>query len=128
MKKLLLSFPGLLWASFSFAQFTDSTHYLVSYEATGVINKTNTGSSTVLSNALRLAVRQKRISLNSFNSWVYGWQQHDLSNNDFSSTLDFNLYKTLSRFYYWGLASFDKSYSLKINSRLQTGLGIAYNI
>lgn len=101
---------------------------MVGFTSTGVINKTNTGSSTIFSNGFRVGVRRKSISLNSSNSWVYGWQQHDLLNNDFSSTLDFNLYRSQSRFYYWGLANFDKSYSLKIKNRLQAGLGVAYNI
>jgi hypothetical protein len=55
-------------------------------------------------------------------------QRERLTNNDFTSTLDFNLYKTLPHFYYWGLANFDKSFSLKINQRLQVGLGVAYNV
>jgi hypothetical protein len=44
-----------------------------------------------------------------------------------SSLLDFNLYKTFPRFYYWGLLNYDKSYSLKIINRLQSGLGVAYS-
>lgn len=128
MKKVVLGLCILFSVTSSHAQFSDSTHYMVGVTSTGVINKTNTGSSTVFSNGLRFGVRRKSITLNSTNSWVYGWQQHDLLNNDFSSTLDFNLYKEPPHFYYWGLANFDKSYSLKIKNRLQTGLGVAYNI
>jgi hypothetical protein len=68
------------------------------------------------------------VRLNSTNSWIYGEQQRRLTNNDFTSTLDFNLYKTFPHFYYWGLLNYEKSYSLKINNRLQAGLGVAYNV
>ena len=52
----------------------------------------------------------------------------NLTNNDFSSIIDFNLFKTINNFYYWGLGSFDKSYLLKIDNRIQAGLGIGYSI
>lgn len=110
------------------SQFSDSVFHYVSYAATGVINKTNNASSYVLTNGLRFNINKKRIRLNSSNNWIYGEQQKRLTNNDFTSTLDFNLYKASSNFYYWGLANYEKSYSLKINNRLQAGLGLAYSI
>jgi hypothetical protein len=127
MKKLMVMAAALFCATLSFSQFNDSTHYMASYASTGVINKTNTRSSYVFSNILKFAMRQKSTTLNNFNSWTYGWQQRNLTNNDFSSTLDFNLYRTLPHFYYWGLTAYDKSYSLKINHRWQAGLGAAYS-
>ena len=87
------------------AQFSDSVHYYAGLTSSGSFNSTNTT-----------------------NSWLYGEQQRKLSNNDYTSTLDFNLYKTLPHFYYWGLANYTSSYSLKINSQYQGGLGIACNI
>ncbi len=110
------------------AQFNDSTHYYTNYTSTGTINKTRDASSYILSNALKFSVKKKSAVVNSSSSWLYGYQQHTLTNNDFSSSLDFNLYKTWPHFYYWGLGHFDKSYSLKINNRWQGGLGGAYNI
>ncbi|WP_347343813.1 DUF481 domain-containing protein [Mucilaginibacter sp. JRF] len=59
---------------------------------------------------------------------MYGRQQDELTNNDFSTMFDFNLYKTFPHFFYWGLANYNTSYSLKINNQLLTGLGIAYNL
>jgi len=82
----------------------------------------------VLTNGLRYNISKKSIRLNSTSSWIYGEQQNNLTNNDFTSTLDFSVFKARSHFYYWGLATYDKSYSLKINNRLQAGLGVAYNI
>ena len=112
----------------SYSQFNDSVHHQVIYASTGVINRTNETSSYVLNNVLKFNIRRKIISLNFSNSWIYGEQQNKLTNNDFTSTLDFSIYKNVHRFYYWGLGNFDKNYSLKINKRLQLGLGGAYNV
>lgn len=109
------------------AQFNDSTFYHLNYTSTGVLNKTNESRSYLLNNGFRFNVARKDVTMNFNTSWIYGEQIRVLTNNDFSSALDFNLYKTLPHFYYWGLATFDKSYSLKINSRVQAGLGAAYN-
>ncbi len=111
----------------SFAQFNDSTFYHTAFQSTGSINKTRDGSAYLLNNGLKFNVKRKDISLNFNNSWVYGKQTGVLSNNDFSSSLDFNLYKGIPHFYYWGSANYNTSYSLKINNQLLTGAGIAYN-
>ncbi len=128
LKNIIVFIPVMLSSVIAYSQFNDSIHHYVNFASTGIINKTNNGNSYVLTNGLRFNINKKNIRLNSTNNWMYGEQQKRLTNNDFNSTLDFNLYKSLSHFYYWGLASYDKSYSLKINNRLQTGLGIAYNI
>ncbi len=112
----------------AYAQFTDSTHYHVVYNSTGSVNKANNGSAYLLNNGLVFEVKKKDVSVNSSNSWVYGKSNGVLSNNDYSSYLNFNLYKTFPHFYYWGLANYNTSYSLKINSQLLAGLGAAYNV
>lgn len=119
---------SFLFCQISFAQFTDSTHYYINYSSAGIINKTNQIRSYVLTNSLKFSVSKKNYSLNSNSSWIYGKQQDLVSNNDFSSALDFNIYTKNEHLYYWGLAGFDKSVSLKINNRVQTGLGVGYNI
>jgi hypothetical protein len=120
----------MLWGCslHAFSQYNDSTHHYVNYVSTGTINKTNEGSSYVLNNALRFSISRKEYSLNTTNSWVYGKSLSDVSNNDFFSALDGNLYKTWDHFYYWALASYEKSLSLKINHRLQAGAGVGYSI
>jgi hypothetical protein len=111
------------------AQFSDSVTYYTGLNATGTYNKTNDGGELYnFNNAAKLSVRKKSVSLNSNTKWVYGQQSNVLTNNDFSSALDFNLYKSLPHFYYWGLANYTSSYSLKQNHQLQGGLGLAYNI
>jgi hypothetical protein len=114
----------------SVGQFNDTTNYYVNYSSTGIINKTNGGSSYVLNNNLRFSISRKRVSVNTTNAWIYGRQQSNLTNNDFSSGLDFNVYNkgTRRRFYYWGLGIYESSFSLKIHHRLQTGAGIGYNV
>lgn len=110
------------------AQFNDSITRYIGYTGTGVINKTNDGDSYVMNNNIRFNVRRKDVSLNAAAGWIYGEQNDRKTNNDFTSSLDFNLFKTFEHFYYWGLTSYEKSFSLKIDNRVQAGLGIAYNI
>ena len=128
MKNILLLLSTSLGCLGVAAQFNDSIHYRVNFGTTGIINKTNDGSSYVLSNALRLNLKKKDFTVNSTSSYIFGQQEKKVTNNDVSSTLDFNLAKTFKHFYYWGLANYDKSLSLKIVNRLQTGIGGAYNV
>lgn len=110
------------------AQFTDSTQYLFGYAFTGSINKTDDGTANLLNNAVKLGMKKKSISMNFNNAYVFGKQNGQLTNDDFSSAFDINLYKTFPHFNYWGLANFNKSFSLKINQQYLAGIGIAYNI
>lgn len=126
--KLLLLIKLILFGLVVQGQFNNSVTHHIQYGSTGIINKTNDGSSYVLTNVFRFNINKKSIRLNSTNSWIYGEQQKRLTNNDYTSTLDFNLFKTFPHFYYWGLANYEKSHSLKVNNRFQTGLGIAYNL
>lgn len=110
------------------AQFNDSIHHYIRFAATGIINKTDDTRSYLLSNTLRYNLREKNRSLNFNGSHVFGQQNKTTTNNEFSSTLDVNLFpKDSAKIYYWGLLNYDKSFSLKINSRMQTGIGLAYN-
>lgn len=128
MKKIITLLIGICLAKASVAQFSDSVTYYTGLNSTGTYNRTNDGGELYnLNNSARLSVRKKHVSLNSGTKWVYGKQKNTLTNNDFSSALDFNLYKTFPHFYYWGLANYASSYSLKQNHQLQGGLGIAYN-
>lgn len=106
----------------------DTVRYYLNYAATGMINKANSSNAYVFNNAVRLNISRKSASANVYASWIYGEQQKNLTNNDFSSGLDFNLYTSLRHFYYWGLATYNTSFSLKINGQLQAGLGIGYNV
>ena len=108
------------------AQFNDTLNYYVNYTSTGIVNKTNDGRSYVLNNNLRFSVSKKRVSSNTTTWWIYGKQNAINTNNDVMAALDFNIYEGRhpARFYTWGLASYESSLSLKINARIQMGLGV----
>ena len=125
---IILVIGFLCGAPDAFCQFSDSVNHYISYASTGTINKTNDGNSYVFTNVLKFNINRKDIAFNNTNSYIYGQQRRRLTNNDFSSAFDFNLYKTLPHFYYWGLAGYDRSFALKINNRLQAGLGGAYKL
>ncbi|PJJ84948.1 DUF481 domain-containing protein [Mucilaginibacter auburnensis] len=110
------------------AQYNDSTFYHVSFAPTGSINKANGNTAYLLNNNLKFNIRKKVISFNFTNTWIYGRQNVGLTNNDYSSFVDFNVYKGPEHFYYWGLLNYNTSYSLKINNQLLAGGGLAYNI
>lgn len=122
---LLLLF--LLSAATSVAQFTDSTQHLLNFSSTGIMNRTNEARSYIFNNGVRFGIRKKRLEFNSGANWIYGAQASIITNNDFSSYVDANLYRHSPNFYYWVLGTFDKSLSLRINNRVQTGAGVAYN-
>jgi len=44
------------------------------------------------------------------------------------SAVDIDLFKKTHKWYYWVLATYEKSYSLKIDNRFQAGGGIGYNL
>lgn len=128
MKHILTIAFILFISTATFAQYNDSTFYRATLTSTGSINKTNDGRANLLNNVVSFGIKKKDIVLNSTNSFVYGNQNNTLTNRDFSSSLFFNLYKTLPRFYYWGLLNYNTSYSLKINNQFLGGLGAAYSI
>src|SRR5215210_362407 len=101
----------------TFAQFTDSLTHLARFAASGNINSTNTSRSYLLTNEARFAIKNKKTAMNALVGWVYGESGSHLTNNDFVATYDFNLYNEKGNFYYWGLANYTTSFSLKINNQ-----------
>ncbi|OKS87625.1 DUF481 domain-containing protein [Mucilaginibacter polytrichastri] len=111
------------------AQFNDTTHYYTNFSSAGSINKTDQTSTYLLNNSFKFGIKKKTFAMNFNNNWIYGKADHIISNNDFATSLDFNLLRNDSaRFYYWGLANYTTSVSLKINNQLQAGTGGAYYI
>ncbi len=108
-------------------QFSDSVHYYGKFSSTGSINRTQDGRSYLLNNNFKVGVSKKKIALNATGGWIYGEQDSVKTNNDLTTSMDFSLFRGVRKIYYWGLANYDKSYSLKINDRFQGGGGIAYN-
>ncbi len=118
----------LVFVSSACAQYTDSTPYYAGLSSTGTFNKTNTSSSGLLNNGLTFSARKKAVKYNFHTKWLFGRQDGELTNNDLSSALDMNIYKTFPHFYYWGLLNYVSSYSLRIRQQLQAGGGVAYNV
>jgi hypothetical protein len=110
------------------AHHTDTAHFHYNYSGTGTLNNTNYMGSYIFDNVLKLSLLKQSSALNFTNSWVYGRQNSVLTNNDFTSSLDLGIYKTLKHFYYWALTNYTTSISLLINNQLQAGLGPGYNL
>jgi len=128
LKVLFLSFIYLLTSRYNaVAQFNDTTYYHVMFSPSGSINRTNDGTAYLSNNLLKFNIKKKDVVLNFTNTFVYGKQNKTLTNNDRSHQLDLDLFKTFPHFFYWGLVNYNKSYSLKINSQLLAGAGIAYS-
>lgn len=127
MKGFLLMTFVLLGSICSCAQFSDSVTHYFRVAASGNLNRSNSATAYLLSNEARYSVRKKHTTLNTVATWLYGEQGSNLTNNDFITTADFNLYRDSSNLYYWALANYTTNYSLKINNQFQSGLGLAYN-
>ena len=128
MNKLIILVLLSLCYQTASAQYDDTTHYHAVLASSGSINKTNTDRAYLLNNSLNFGIKKNNMVLNATNTWVYGKQNNTLTNNDFSSSLFFNLYTTFKHFYYWGLLNYNTSYSLKVNNQLLAGAGVAYSV
>jgi hypothetical protein len=83
------------------AQFTDSTRHYIRLSAAGNLNRSNNATAYLLTNGMRYSIKNSRTSFNAGANWLYGEQDHNLTNNDFNATADFNLYHDSSNLYYW---------------------------
>lgn len=127
-KLLSIAFFFCLVTTCANAQFTDSTQHHISFKTSGSINRSNDGNIYLLNNVLNYNVRKQDYGLDFNNAWIYGRQNNNLTNNDYTTLFDFDFHKTLPHFFYWGLVTYTTSYSLKINNQLQAGGGVAYSI
>ncbi len=102
-------------------QVEKPTSYHINYSSTAIANNNTDNSSFVTNNNLKFNVAKDNVYINTTNSWIYGSQTSGLTNNDFFSSLDFNLFHKPIKWYYWGIGSYEKSYSLKINEAFTYG-------
>ncbi|WP_262248047.1 DUF481 domain-containing protein [Parapedobacter soli] len=121
---LLLLLPAMADVQ---AQWNDSTHYFIKLSSTNSINRANDKSAYLFNNGLGFSIRKERVSLNWNNTWLFGEQNGAKTNNDFSTTFDANFYRPDRKFFYWGLANYNTSFSLKIKNQLLAGAGVAYS-
>jgi hypothetical protein len=111
-----------------YGQVNDSGYFHTRFTATGSFNRTRDGKTWLTNNAISLNSKKNNYVFNFNAAWIYSNFNRELTNNDFNATFDVNRYRKDRRFYLWGLAAFDKSYSLKIINRFQAGAGAACNI
>ena len=128
LNRISILFLFFMYTQYALAQYDDTAVYYVKANLTGVYNKTNTTESFLTNNSLRFAVSKKRTICNAYGSWVFGKQKTGLTNDDYNAAADFNVYNNNQLFFLWGYGAYDDSYSLKIDSRVQVGSGIGYDI
>jgi hypothetical protein len=100
----------------------------VGFIGTGSVNTTQSGTAYIFNNVLKSNVTGKYFTVNALNSYIYGQNESIKTNNDFLSIVDVDIFKKQKTFYYWALAGYEKSYSLNIGGRFQTGGGVGVNI
>jgi len=128
LNRIGILFLFFISTQYAHAQYDDTAVYYLKANLTGVYNKTNTTESYLTNNALRFAISKKRTILNMYGNWIYGKQKTGLTNNDYNISADFNVYDNNQVFFIWGYGAYDNSYSLKIDSRVQVGTGLGYDV
>lgn len=128
MAKWITAVACILIFKYTKGQSPDSARYSLHYAATGIINNTQASSSHVFNQILQTEFNKSQFSVTTFASWIYGRQNKQQSNNDFSSAVDVNYRFSNTRLVAWTLGTFDKSYSLKLNNRFQFGSGLSYDL
>jgi Protein of unknown function, DUF481 len=106
----------------------DTVIYSVHASSMGSFSKTNDLNSFLLNNVVKLGMTKGKFSMQTSNGWIYGKQSDVKINNDFTSVLEADYLKNIHKLYFWGIATFDKSYSLKIDYRYQVGGGPGYRL
>ena len=110
-----------------YAQFNDTVSHYINFSGTGNLNRTTPGGTTyLLNNAVKFMIDKKTFSVNSMASHIYGKNPTSKTNDDYLAILYVDILKGVQKFYYWGLTGFEKSFSLKVDSRFQAGVGVGY--
>jgi len=126
MKKIPLAVACIFLYAGARAQTDSLLRHKIRLASSGSFNHTEDGMTYLFNNALSYSYKQTKFTLNSNSTYIYGANPTDLTNNDFTTSLNFNYFSALPKVYYWGLANFTSSWSLKIKEQLQTGAGLAY--
>lgn len=109
------------------AQFSDTVHHFVGVSATGTINKTNNAATYLANQSGKFSLKKEKVLLNVSGSWVYGKQQNKITNNDVIAAFNCDVNLPVKNTYYWGLATYTSSYSLKVINQFQAGAGLAFD-
>jgi len=110
------------------SQNVDSVGYKVSLSSTGNFTRSNDLRGYLFNNIAKASRDGKNLFWQGTGGWIYSAQSGVKVNNDFTAVLESDVLKKRQRLYYWGMAAYDKSYSLKIDHRLQLGAGVGYTV
>lgn len=126
MIKIVFLLLSVFVSAVTMAQFNDSTFHYINFTGSGSLNKTTDGTSYMFNNGAKFGYEKKKFALNSGVNWIYGEDQVKRTNNDYAAFVDIDVLKSHKPIYFWALANFEKSLSLKLLNRFQTGLGVGY--
>ncbi|MFT4022807.1 MAG: DUF481 domain-containing protein [Flavihumibacter sp.] len=101
----------------------DTIAWNAGFTGTGNFNRTNDGTTYVFNNSIRVGAGSRLVNANLSAGWIYGKSPDRVTNNDFLAVFDADVFRNTKRWYYWALTSYESSYSLKIDNRVQTGVG-----
>lgn len=85
------------------AQYSDTISHFIDLSTSGSINRANDGTTYLLNNGLKLNVRKEDFSMDFNNAWLYGKQNGYMTNNDYTTIVNFDLFRTFPHLFYWGL-------------------------
>jgi hypothetical protein len=109
-------------------QTPDSVTYHVVFSSTGNFTRSNDQRSYLFNNIAKANRDGRNLFWQGSAGWIYSEQSGVKVNNDFTAVLESDVLRKRQKLYYWGLLAFDKSYSLKIDHRLQMGAGLGYTL
>jgi len=120
---------ALVLVSFGvFGQGGDSITYKVSLGSTGNFTRSNDQRGYLFNNNAKASRDGKNLFWQASGGWIYSAQSGVKVNNDFTAVLESDVLKKRQRLYYWGMCAYDRSFSLKIDHRLQLGAGVGYTV
>jgi hypothetical protein len=109
-------------------QQSDSLYQYLNLTTTGTYNETEISRSYLFSNSLNYSIKKNKIKSDLQARWLFGKEQQQLTNNDLYNSFNLNWYKTFPNFNYWLLFNYNSIFSLKVNSQIQYGVGVAYDL
>jgi hypothetical protein len=112
----------------AYGQVADSVSYHISVSSTGNFSRSNDQRSYLFNNIAKVSRDGRNLFWQGSAGWIYSEQSGVKINNDFTAVLESDILRKRQRLYYWALGAFDKSYSLKIDHRLQAGAGLGYTV
>ncbi len=102
----------------------DTTRYILGLVCTASLNQGNDNTSCLFNNAARFTTAHRVFTFNFAGNFLYGKSKEILTNNDVNipANGDFRKHPN-DRLFFWILANYNSSVSLKINSLIQAGGG-----